>query len=249
MNNTNKYNNMQDDYSKYRPDYPNAAIECILNKCSISNDFKIADIGAGTGKLALPFLKKGYKVYCVEPNKDMYRKCASNLGEYENFYGLLSTAENTGLEDQSINLIVIGQAFHWFNLEKFKKECKRILTKDGYVVILYNDQDYTKEMINELHKASQQYCPNYKGLDGVLNNNETIYNEFFTDYNMSVFNNNRKLNLEQFIGGCFTASFALKPSEPNYENYLKKLKDVFTHYSKDGYVIMPINTTLRIGKI
>ena len=58
-----------------------------------------------------------------------------------------------------------------------------------------------------------------------------------------------KLNLEQFIGGCFTASFALKPSEPNYENYLKKLKDVFTHYSKDGYVIIPINTTLRIGKI
>ncbi len=55
MSNTNKYNNMQDDYSKYRPDYPDEAIECILNKCNIGNDFKIADIGAGTGKLGLPF--------------------------------------------------------------------------------------------------------------------------------------------------------------------------------------------------
>lgn len=246
----NKFNKMQNDYSKYRPEYSNEAIEYILSLQNIDNNFTIADIGAGTGKLSLPFVKRGLKLYGIEPNSDMYKKCIENMKEYNNFSGILGSAESTSLDDNSINLLVVGQAFHWFNIDEFKRECKRILKDDGYIAILYNNGDYTKDVINKIHELSREYCPEYKGSSGGLYNNEDIFNKFFDNgYDRIVFKNDYKLTLDQFIGLNFSASYAPKENEENHDIYLSKLEEVFNTYQEDGYLTMPNNTILRIGKI
>ena len=249
MNNVDRFNNMENEYSKYRPDYSPKAVEYILNKCKISNDFAIADIGAGTGKLSLPFLKKGFRLYCVEPNTDMYNKCVENLKKYDNFRPVLCSAENISLADNSVDLIVIGQAFHWFDLDLFKTECKRILKNDGYVAILYNNGDYTKKVINEIHELSKKYCPDYKGASGGLSNKEDVFKNFYSAYERVVFNNDYVLDLDQFIGLNFSASYAPKSNEENYEVYLNELNSIFEKNATADYLTMPNNTILRIGKI
>ncbi len=63
------------------------------------------------------------------------------------------TAENTGLEDDSVDLVVAAQAFHWFDVEKARVECLRILKNEnkgsvgqaggigmGMVALLWNDR-------------------------------------------------------------------------------------------------------------
>jgi ubiquinone/menaquinone biosynthesis C-methylase UbiE len=69
----------------------------------------------------------------------MQEQAMIEIGENKLFHPVLATAENTTLPDNSIDLITVGQAFHRFDAELFKKECKRILKKDARVAILYNN--------------------------------------------------------------------------------------------------------------
>jgi ubiquinone/menaquinone biosynthesis C-methylase UbiE len=77
-------------------------------------------------------------VYAIDSNEEMLNQSCECIGDNELFHPILATAESTTLDDDSLDLIVVGQAFHRFNYELFKKECKRIL-KDNIVAILYNN--------------------------------------------------------------------------------------------------------------
>lgn len=247
MNNIDRFSHMENDYAKYRPNYSNEAIDYIINYCNLNKNSTIADIGAGTGKLSLPFIKKGMFVYGIEPNHDMYKKCVENLSDYSNFKGILSPAEDIELANTSIDLVTVGQAFHWFDLELFKKECQRILKQSSFVSILYNNGDYDKEVVNEIHTLSKKYCPEYKGSSGGLNNNEDVFVSFFKNYEKVVFKNDYVLSKDQFIGLNFSASYAPKPDSTLYSIYLKELEELFDKYSINGLITMPNNTILRIG--
>ncbi|MEI9959294.1 MAG: class I SAM-dependent methyltransferase [Ferruginibacter sp.] len=90
-------------------------------KYHLTVDKKIADIGAGTGISAELFLKAGYEVIAVEPNKEMREKSITLLNKFEKFNTVDGTAENSSLQDKSVDAIIAGQAFHWFNVTKTKK--------------------------------------------------------------------------------------------------------------------------------
>jgi ubiquinone/menaquinone biosynthesis C-methylase UbiE len=74
----------------------------------------------------------------------------------------IGSAENTSLQSNSIDFVVVGQAFHWFDAPQALNEFKRILKKDGvFVLIWYNrktDTPFLKEYENVL-----QNNPAYKG--------------------------------------------------------------------------------------
>lgn len=87
----------------------------------------IADIGSGTGLLSELFLKQGNIVYGVEPNLEMRQAGELLLKDYPNFHSMNGSAELTTLPNQSIDLIVAGQAFHWFDVGQCRQEFQRIL--------------------------------------------------------------------------------------------------------------------------
>jgi ubiquinone/menaquinone biosynthesis C-methylase UbiE len=60
------------------------------------------------------------------------------LNSYPNFKSINGSAEKTGLEANSIDLVAVAQAFHWFEISKAKEEFKRIIKKGGCVVLLWN---------------------------------------------------------------------------------------------------------------
>ena len=135
-----RFSSRVENYIKYRPSYPVEILDFLKKKKILAKDTSIADIGSGTGILTKIFLDNGNHVYGVEPNNDM-RKAAENLlRDYKNFSSVKGSAEATGLEENSINLIIAGQAFHWFDVEKAKKEFKRILKPNGHVVLIWNNR-------------------------------------------------------------------------------------------------------------
>jgi len=70
-NNTGRFSNRVENYILYRPRYPQGVFESLKAKCQLSETSVIADIGSGTGFLAEGFLRLGYLVYGVEPNRQM----------------------------------------------------------------------------------------------------------------------------------------------------------------------------------
>ena len=146
-NNVDKFTGKAKIYNKYRSSYPVQCIDDIIASNPLNKNMIIADIGAGTGKLTELFLKRGIKVIAVEPNHDMINIARENLNEYGNLIKFNEEpAENTKIKNNSIDVITVAQAFHWFDKELFRNECKRILKENGTIAILWNFLDYKKEI-------------------------------------------------------------------------------------------------------
>ena len=140
---TNRFSDRVDNYVKYRPHYPAEVIDFLKTEKIISENSVIADIGSGTGISADLFLKNGYKVFGIEPNEPMRQASKIILQKYTNeklFVSVNANAEETTLPNKSVDVIVCAQAFHWFNNDAFKNECKRILKPNGTVVLMWNDR-------------------------------------------------------------------------------------------------------------
>lgn len=127
MDSTKKFNGIAKEYTFGRPTYSEDLMDFLYTRCNFSSDSIIADIGSGTGKFAKQLLNKGSFVYCVEPNDDMRNIAISELAVYKKFCAVQGTAADTGLSEKSVDFVTCAQAFHWFDVLNFKKECKRIL--------------------------------------------------------------------------------------------------------------------------
>ena len=124
-------------YANARPGYPEAAFDYI--KSIVPPNAVFADIGAGTGKFTEPLARCGYTVHAVEPNADMREQLAATLAAYKNVSIINAPAEATTLPDNSIDAVTCAQALHWFDLDAFQAECRRIGKPGITVIAVYND--------------------------------------------------------------------------------------------------------------
>src|SRR5919198_771722 len=100
---TTRFSNRVDQYVKYRPSYPKEIIPFLEKAIGLNSTFIIADIGSGTGILSKIFLDCGDRVYAVEPNKAMRNKAVELLQQYDSFTSINGTAEQTTLQDGSVD--------------------------------------------------------------------------------------------------------------------------------------------------
>src|SRR5689334_12851092 len=137
---TTRFSNRVDQYVKYRPSYPKEIIPFLEKNVGLKSSFVIADIGSGTGISSKLFLGNGNKVFAVEPNNDMRKKAEELLQRCDLFISINGTAEETTLADASVDMIVAGQAFHWFDAAKTKIEFRRISKPHTHCILIWNER-------------------------------------------------------------------------------------------------------------
>ena len=130
------YSRIVENYSRYRPRYPQQLIEWLKTECDLSPGHIVADIGAGTGQMAELFLENGNRVYAVEPNLAMRLTAENLLRSYPLFTSIAAMAEATTLADHSAHMITVGNAFHWFKHDLVRQEFLRILIPFGWVILI-----------------------------------------------------------------------------------------------------------------
>lgn len=96
-----------------------------------------ADVGAGTGISARLLADRGPRVLAVEPNEAMRAAAAP----HPRVTWRRGTAEATGLDAGSVDLIVSAQAFHWFREEEALREFHRVLRSGGRLALMWNRRD------------------------------------------------------------------------------------------------------------
>jgi SAM-dependent methyltransferase len=109
-----------DAYERARPSYPEAAIDWLLPRSAR----RILDLGAGTGKLTRQIRARGVDVVAVEPSEGMRTRFSRGLPDVPVFAG---SAEAIPLEDASVDAVVVGQAWHWFDPARAVPEVARVL--------------------------------------------------------------------------------------------------------------------------
>ena len=130
---------MASTYVKYRPGPPDIIKERaikFLQENSNQNTEKfelLLDIGCGNGqatKVFAPFFERSIGID-TSYNQIKEAKEFNNDSTIEYKVG---DAEQLGFKDQSVDLILVGQALHWFEHSKFFNECARVLKPNGCLV-------------------------------------------------------------------------------------------------------------------
>ncbi|MCX4355705.1 MAG: class I SAM-dependent methyltransferase [Oscillospiraceae bacterium] len=243
--NEQKFTGKADLYEKFRPSYPDGLIDFLYDNARCDN---VADIGAGTGKFTRCLLKKPWKVTAVEPNADMRGK----LAETEGITVVNAPAENTGLADKSVGLVTAAQAFHWFDEERFKDECKRILTGSGHLAIIFNERDLTN---CEISRTRDQICLRYcgafhSGHIGKRNAEEGsafLKNEYFSDMKCFAVENNVEMDEQAFIGDTLSRSYAIGEDNEDYGRFVNDLKSAFAKHENGGVVTIKYTAACYLG--
>jgi len=125
------FGNFAQDYDRWRPGYPLEAIDWLVPPSAA----RIADVGAGTGKLTGLLLGRGLQVVAVEPDADMLAVLAAN---FPGVKAEQAGAENLPLDDASVDAVLVGQAWHWFNHELALAEARRVVRPGGWLGLIGN---------------------------------------------------------------------------------------------------------------
>ena len=250
MDSTIKFDGLANLYEDGRPEYPTILIEKLYTDYGFKSTSIIADIGAGTGKFSKLLLEKGSKVFCVEPNKDMRNELVNKLNKYKKLHAINGTAGNTTLDTSSVDFIISAQAFHWFNVHEFKRECKRILKLEGRVALVWNVREMESPLNQECFQIYKQYCQNFVGFNGGIKRDDERIKEFFDmHYKRMEFPNPLFFDQKGFIKRCISGSYSLKKTDQNYFEYIAALENVFDKYSNNGQLVMENKTVVYIGRL
>ena len=108
----------------------------------------------------------------------MRKMAEHSLKRYPHFQSIKATAENTTLKENSVDLVTVAQAFHWFDKEAFKIECQRILKQKANVALVWNSRDVTSPLIQENAEICQKTCPTFKGFSGGIDETQKCLTAF-----------------------------------------------------------------------
>lgn len=132
-------------YDKYRLPYADEMVKGLLER--IGEVGVVADIGAGTGQLARQFAGNSRKVYAIEPDSAMRQIASASWVGSDTLEILAGFAEHIPLADNSIDLIVVGNAFHRFKPEACGELC-RILRRAGWIALI--TYEFTNKVFTEM---------------------------------------------------------------------------------------------------
>jgi SAM-dependent methyltransferase len=248
---TERFSSRVANYVKYRPGYPASLVDRMLALGLLSANTTMADIGSGTGLSSAIFLEKGFTVYGVEPNAEMRAAGEDFLKEEKQFVSVSGTAEATRLEDHSIDCIIAGQAFHWFDLEKCKLEFKRILKPGGHVALIWNDRRHdSTDFLRAYEDLLKMFGTDYAKVNH-RNIAEESFDAFFGKENWQTFTeyNFQDFTFEGLKGRLLSSSYVPDENHPDTPFMLSVLKKIFLRYQDSGTVKFEYDTRVFFGKI
>jgi SAM-dependent methyltransferase len=122
------------EYAALRPGYPPDAVAFLVGDRPV----RVLDLGAGTGLLTDVLLAAGHDVVAVDPAREMLGQLTARLPGVATAVG---TAERVPLGDASVDVVVAGQAAHWFDPAPAAREIRRVLRPGGTVGLIWNARD------------------------------------------------------------------------------------------------------------
>ena len=120
-----------DEYDDWRPTYPDAAVDWLVP----SEGTRVAEVGAGTGKLTDRLIERGLELDVVEPDGRM-------LSVINQRYPRLRTHQtgvvNLPLGDATVDAVLVADAWHWFPKIEAASEVARVLRPQGWLGCVWN---------------------------------------------------------------------------------------------------------------
>lgn len=250
-NPTQRFTGRVESYRLYRPGYPHALVDVLRKACSLSPDAIVADIAAGTGRLTEMFLAAGFQVIAVEPNAEMRAACSALTRDFPKLTLATGTAEGTGLPDDSVDLITVAQAMHWFDLERTRAEFVRVLKPGGWCAVLYNNRPPAGDAFHEgYERLLQEFGVDYRAVKEQHMGRKRLAG-FFAPSPMecAVLPNEQSLDLEGLEGRVLSSSYMPQPGHPRFDAMREATWSLFERTQVHGRVTMRYECLVCWGRL
>jgi len=250
-NPTERFSDRVDDYVRSRPSYPPRLIETLARRTGLGPASVVADIGAGTGVLTALLLPLAGRVLAVEPNAAMRTAAEARHGDQPGFASVAATAEATTLPANSVDLITVAQAFHWFDPIATRREFARILKPGGWVALIWNE----RELAHPPFMAGYEDLLRRRALDYDQHTHgridEEIIARFFAPagYKRIDEPSQQVLDLAGLESRALSSSYVPRKGQPGHEAFMAELRDLFARHAVDGRVDFPYLTKLYLGRL
>lgn len=238
------------DYAKFRATYPEALLTYLAVEEGLAGKV-IADVGAGTGIFSCLLAPIAQTVYAVEPNADMRNACEQHCRDQPNLSVIHGHAENTLLPDNSVDALTVAQAFHWFDIDAFKAEGRRILREGGRVFLIWNILDDSHPVTRGVRKLSDRLALHDRSIRSTWLDDRFETGSVFkgTSQILMSFPNDRTYTRDSFVGRYLSTSYAPKPGTPDYDAYVAGITHVFDTHQTQGTLEIPYRTRCYCGEI
>jgi SAM-dependent methyltransferase len=205
-----------EDYDRYRPAAPMAAVEWVLSE--VSAPVRVCDVAAGTGALTrLVEARVGGPVLAVEPDPRMVAVLVSRI---PNALAVRGRGEALPWRDGSLDAVLMGSAWHWMGPVPTLWEIARVLRPNGVFGILGNGPDREVGWVAELfdHQPTRSDRPDIPGRTGAPSVPELPPGMPFTVPEATVMHYSRPMTRHELVGmvGTFSSVITL-PDEARRE--------------------------------
>jgi SAM-dependent methyltransferase len=232
------------DYAIFRPGYPPELFD-YLGTVVLSHQFAW-DCGTGNGQAAVALALVFDRVIATDASE----KQIANAEPRERVEYRVAPAENNGIESGTIDLIMVAQALHWFDLDRFYAEARRVLKPDGVLAASAYNLLHIEPAIDEV--VNQYY---YEVVGPFWPPERQLVEQFadlpfpFHKIDPPKFEMTAQWNLDHLVGYLGTWSstqrfIAAKGSDP-LEQVTDELRNAWGDPQQTRKVIWPL--TLRVG--
>lgn len=139
-------------YDAARPDYPAEAINYFVSALDLGETTRALDLGAGTGIFTRQMLPFVGAMTAVDPSASMRETLKESTPGVEVLEG---SDVAIPLEDESVDVVFVAQAFHWFDAPRALAEIHRVLTPHGGLGLVWNERDESVDWVAELSRAME----------------------------------------------------------------------------------------------
>lgn len=242
---------LAEDYARYRPGYPTEALHELTRVCGLTPDWVVADIGSGTGNLARVFLETGHQVIGVEPNREMRELAERQLSEFKTFRSLDGTAEDIPIKANSIDLVTVGQALHWFDVDRARAEFRRTLRPSGWVAVLWNDRRSEVTPFDQEYNTLCGKCASAQPAPISAPPLDSGLDRFFGDITPHEANipHIMRHDLEGLLGRARSSGHIPQSGAPGHDELTALMTDLFVRHQREGTVEFHYTTQLYVGRL
>jgi len=166
-------------YANFRPQYPESLFSTINEFCACRD--LAWDCATGSGQAAIGLASYFERIVATDASKNQI----SEAIDHAKISFKTEKAEETSFLSQSIDLIIVAQALHWFDFEKFFKEVKRVLKSDGVFAVWCYGLHSVSEQVDQIlldyyqNKVGSFWPPERKHVEQQYNSIDIPFKEVF----------------------------------------------------------------------